>query len=58
MTIKIVIGITIAIVVVGYIVIKFVFIDRSKRDSSSTTNIQIGSKAGGDIVGRDKKTND
>ncbi len=57
MTIKIVIGITVAVALVGYIIIKFVFIDRSKRDSSSTTNVQIGSKAGGDIVGRDKKTN-
>ncbi len=57
MIIKMVFGITVAVVVVGYIIIKFVFIDRSKRDSSSTTNIQIGSEAGGDIVGRDKKTN-
>ena len=48
MTIKIVIGITITIVI--GLIVKFVFIDRSKRDSSSTTNIQIGSKAGGDIV--------
>lgn len=55
MTLKIVIGITITLVI-GYL-IKVVFIDRSNRDSSSTTNIQIGSKAGGDIVGRDKKTN-
>ncbi len=55
MTFKIVIGITITIVI--GLIVKFVLIDKSKRDSSSTTNIQIGSKAGGDIVGRDKKTN-
>lgn len=53
MTFKIVIGITITIVV--GLIVKFVLIDKSKRDSSSTT--QIGNKAGGDIVGRDKKTN-
>lgn len=56
MTLKIVIGITVTLAI-GYL-IKVVFIDKSNRDSSSTTNIQIGSKAGGDMVGRDKKTND
>ena len=55
MTIKIVIGISVAIAI-GYIIKKIVFVDRSKSDSSRTSTVQIGSKAGGDIVGRDKKS--